>query len=118
MALATPAAQGAEILLPAIAARVEGANGAIWASEVRVTNFSSAPRAFRIVNWIGSPGWIPSEYSIPPGTTTSISAWAIYAGSRANKYALRSPNPFGAAVADVEGRLLSGWDGDGRRRLQ
>ena len=104
-ALATPAAQGAEILLPALAARVEGANSAIWASEVRVTNFSSAPRTIRIVDWIGSPGWIPSAYAIPPEATTSISGWAIYAGSRANENSLRSRNPFGAAVADVEDGL-------------
>jgi hypothetical protein len=99
-------AHGAEVLLPALAAHVEGANSAVWASEVRVTNLSSAPRTFRIVDWIGTPGWIPSEYSIPPGATTSISGWAIYAGSRANESSLRLPNPFGAAVADVEEGLV------------
>ncbi|MDL2717196.1 MAG: hypothetical protein PT977_05535 [Acidobacteriota bacterium] len=104
LAFLAAGAQGAEILLPAIAARVEGANSAIWASEVRVTNFSSAPKTFRIVDWIGTPGWIPSAYSIPPGATTSISGWAIYVGSRANERS-SSPNPFGAAVADVEDGL-------------
>ncbi len=93
-------------MLPALAAHVEGANGSVWASEVRVTNFSSVPRTIRIVDWIGAPGWIPSTYSLPPGATTSISAWSIYAGSRANEGSLRSPNPFGAAVADVEDGLF------------
>ncbi|MDL2719187.1 MAG: hypothetical protein PT977_15705 [Acidobacteriota bacterium] len=72
-----------------------------------MTNFSSAPKTFRVVDWIGTPGWIPSTYSIPPGATKSISGWAIYIGSRANENSTRfSWNPFGAAVADVEDGLF------------
>jgi hypothetical protein len=98
-------AQGAEILLPALAAHVEGANSAVWASEVRVTNFSSAPKTFRIVDWIGTPGWTPSEYTVPPGATTSISGWAIYAASHAHDNTRGSLSSFGAAVADIEDGL-------------
>ncbi len=97
--------QGAEILLPALAAHVEGANGSVWASEVRVTNFSSAPKTLRIVDWVGTAGWTATSYSIPPGATQSISGWAIYAGVHAHDNTRDSRSAFGAAVADVEDGL-------------
>lgn len=106
LAFMAGSAQGAEILLPALAAHVEGANSSVWASEVRVTNLSPAPRTFRIVDWIGAPGWTPSEYTVPPGVTTSISGWAIYAGSHAHDNTLDSRSAFGAAVAEVDEGLF------------
>ena len=59
-----------------------GANLALWASEVRVTNRTSTTRTFRVVDFVGVLSSVPisvslfspGTFSVPPGT----SSWGAY----------------------------------------
>lgn len=90
---ATPA------LVP-VALRVRGQNEALWAVEVRVTNRTDAARTFRVADWIGTPGWKPATFTVPPRATMSLGGADIFNGPY-------SPSAVvGLATLDADPELL------------
>jgi hypothetical protein len=103
------------VLLP-IVYGVHGQNGALWLTEVRITNRTDTPKQFSFVDWIGTPGWIPSTYTIAPHSTTSLGGAGIFG----TFVPLTGAGAVGLAICDaesdllVQGAVLSGiWTGGG-----
>lgn len=110
VAAAWPAAAG-PVLVP-IVAYVHGQNDASWITEVRITNRSDVPKQFRVVDWIGTPGWKAAAYTVAPHSTTSLGGSEVF-GSFV-------PGAVGLAICDadtdllVQNAVLSGiWTGGG-----
>jgi hypothetical protein len=89
-----------------------GANGAMWGSEVRVTNLSQVAKVFHVIDWIGKTANLPfrsQEFSVPPGATQSYGGWTLI--SAWTGIAVGYPGPlgdayFGAAVLDIDAELV------------
>ena len=102
------AARAAEVLLPAVTPVAYGSANSVWASEVRLTNLSGVEAHFSVVDWIGTPGWRPKAWAIPPHSSLSIGGFDIlndqaYAAS----HPAAIPIPaFGAAIADADEGLI------------
>lgn len=94
----TPSALVAETVLLPIVAGVEGANGALWQSEVRITNRSDVPKQFSVVDWIGTSLWKASAYTVPPHSTTSVGGADISGRLYGSAY--------GLAICDADADLL------------
>ncbi len=92
-----------EVLLPSVTGRAIGAFQSDWASEIRVTNLSLTERTFAVTDWIGSPGWRPKTWLVPPGQVVSISGFEIFTDPNALPYNLPY---FGAAIATIDEGLI------------
>jgi len=94
---------GEEMLIPSIAGRVVGAFGSDWASEIRITNLSSAPKYFSTTDWIGTPGWSPKTWTIPAGQILAIGGTELFGDP---EVLADRTSYFGAVVASVDEGLL------------
>jgi hypothetical protein len=77
-ALSTRAAQ-TTVVVP-VAAFALGANGAMWATEMRVTNLSAQAATFRVVDFVGRTADVPfqaQEFQVSPGATQSYGGWNL-----------------------------------------
>ena len=99
------------VLIPVVA-YVHGENEASWITEVRITNRTDSSKEFRIVDWIGTPGWKASTYAVAPYSTTSLGGSEVF-GSFV-------PGTVGLAICEadtdllVQSAVLSGiWTGGG-----
>jgi hypothetical protein len=97
---ARPLAAGT-VLLP-IVYGAHGANDASWITEVRITNRTDVPKQFSIVDWIGTPGWKASSYTIAPRSTTSLGGAGIFG----TFVPLTGAGAVGLAVCEAENGLL------------
>lgn len=61
---AAPLAASTQVLLPTIVVGAFGANDSVWGTEVRAINRSDAPKQLAVVDWIGTPGFKPSSYTV------------------------------------------------------
>jgi len=104
------ASEGAarEILIPNVAAFVRGANSSFWATEIRLINTTPVASSFRVVEWIGSPRYLPFETVVAPGATKVIGGWELYSGWPVNPgyFYPSGEAEFGAAVCEVDDGLL------------
>lgn len=107
--IASLTATGGSVVVP-VAAFAIGANGAMWATEMRVTNLSGEPRTFRVLDWVGRTGNLPfqaQEFTVGPGSTQTYGAWSLISPS---VYGIVVDYPtgvyFGAVVLDVDPALL------------
>lgn len=94
---------GDEVLIPGVAGRVPGASGALWSSELRVTNTTREAKTFSTTDWIGTPGWTSKHWSIPAGQTVSISGIELFGDPRS---LADHASLFGAVIASVDSGLL------------
>lgn len=99
------------ILVP-IVAYAHGQNDASWITEVRIANRTDSPKQFRVVDWIGTPGWKATTYAVAPHSTTSIGGAALFGAF--------VPPVAGLAICEadsgllVQSAVLSGtWTGGG-----
>ncbi len=90
-----------QVFLPTIVVGAHGANDSVWGTEVRVFNRSDTTKQFAVVDWIGTPGWKPSTYTIEGHSTLSIGGYYIYGGA----YDPATP-PVGLAVCDADDGLI------------
>lgn len=105
-AISTSAA-GATVVVPA-AAFALGANGAMWATEMRVTNLSDQPKTFRVVDWVGKTASLPfqtQEFQVLPGATQSYGGWALISPWVGIVVNYPSGMYFGAAVIEIDDAL-------------
>jgi hypothetical protein len=100
------------VLIP-IVAYVYGQDDASWMTEVRITNRTDSSKEFRIVDWIGTPGWKASTYAVVPHSTTSLGGANIFG-------AFAATGAVGLAICDadagllIQSAILSGtWHGTG-----
>ncbi len=114
-ALLLPFRLAGETVLVPIASRVFGQQNAAWTTEVRITNRTGTPLQFTIADWIGTPGFIPATYTVPPHSTTSLGGSDVFRGPVESAYGLAictaDPGLFvqGAVLSGIGGR---GWSGD------
>lgn len=100
-------AAGATVVVP-VAAFALGANGAMWATEMRVTNLSGQPKTFRVVDWVGRTANLPfqaQEFQVLPGATQSYGGWALISPWVGIVVDYPSGVYFGAVVIDVDAEL-------------
>jgi hypothetical protein len=100
------------VLVP-IVAYARGQNAASWMTEVRITNRGDVSKQFRVLDWIGTPGWKATAYEVAPRSTMSLGGADVF-GSFA------APGAVGLAICDadtdllVQSAILSGvWIGTG-----
>lgn len=109
-----PATDAAEIVLPTVAVDVLGKRTGMeiptpvhFSTEVRVTNLTSTPRRFAVVDWIGSCGFVPREHTVAPGATLSVGGWSLFGLDPDGPFPPCVATPaYGAAVAEVDDGLL------------
>lgn len=99
LVLLAPCPLTASPVLVPIVAYVHGQNDASWITEVRITNRSDVPKQFRVVDWIGTPGWKGATYAVAPHSTTSLGGADVF-GSFA------APGAVGLAICDADADLL------------
>lgn len=87
------------VLVP-VALRVPGQNEALWSVEVRVTNRTDAAHTFRVADFIGTAGWRPTTFTVPPRATMSLGGADVFNGP----YSLSAV--FGLAILDADPELL------------
>jgi hypothetical protein len=99
------------VLVP-IVAYAHGQSDASWITEVRIANRTDLPKQFRVVDWIGTPGWRAMTYTVAPHSTTSIGGAAVFGAF--------VPPVVGLAICEadadllVQSAVLSGiWTGGG-----
>jgi len=90
-----------QILLPTIVVGAHGAFDSVWGTEVRAINRSEASKELRVVDWIGTPGWKPSSYTVASRSILSIGGLEIYGGSYSPDAA-----PVGLAVCEIDEDLI------------
>jgi hypothetical protein len=78
--LAPPALAANVVLVPVVAA-VRGQNGVLWETEVRVTNRTDQVLHFSVVDWIGTPGFVPATYFVEPHATMSLGGADVFSAS-------------------------------------
>lgn len=100
VALHTPSPVAASVVLVPIVTRVHGQNDALWTTEVRVTNRTDDTAQFRVVDWIGTPGWRPATYSVAPHSTKSLGGADVFGGFVAG------PGVAGLAILEADDGLL------------
>ena len=97
--LASRGLSATPVLVP-VALRVHGQNEALWSVEARITNRTDAARTFRVADFIGTPGWKPATFTVPPRATISLGGADIFNGP------YTSSAVFGLAVLDADPELL------------
>lgn len=97
--LAAPYVSAATVLVP-VAARVQGQNEALWEVELRVMNRTDVARTFSIQDWIGTAGWNPVTYTVPPHATMSLGGADIFNAQVSPSAAA------GLAILDADPELL------------
>ena len=103
LALASPLS-GETVVVPDLVVRAEGVGGALWGSELRFTNTTGSSQTVEISDWIGTPGWRPSQVSIPPHSAVSLGGWNAF---NSGDFVEDRPGPiFGAAVLEVSAGIV------------
>ena len=102
--LTSPAAAQStrRVVIPNVAAFVLGANGSLYGTEVRFYNPTASPKRFVFVDWIGSEGWKPLEYTIPAGGILPVGGWTVFNGDAF----VTGESKYGAAVCEIEDGLI------------
>ena len=100
LAVFSPSALAASVVLVPIVAAVHGQNDVLWETEIRVTNRTDERRSFSIVDWIGTPGFRPMTYSVPPHSTMSLGGADVF------DEVLPASGAAGLAVFETDGSLL------------
>lgn len=90
----------ADTVLVPVAARVHGQEDALWTVELRVMNRTDVARTFRVEDWIGTDGWKPATYTVPPHATMSLG------GSDVFNAQLPPSGAAGLAILDADPELL------------
>lgn len=106
--LATRALVAREILIPNVVAFARGSYDALWGTEIRLINPTSTAKSFRVVDWIGSPGQVPFETSIPPGETAIVGGYGLYTAFVQHNTLppVTGEAEYGAAVCEAEEGLV------------
>lgn len=99
LVLFAPTAIAADVLIPVVAG-VHGRNEVLWETEVRVVNRTDERRSFSIVDWIGTPGFRPMTYSVPPRSTMSLGGADVFNES------VPASGAAGLAVLEADSSLL------------
>jgi hypothetical protein len=99
--LAALPAASSQVLLPTIVVGAFGANDSVWGSEVRAINRSDVPKQLALVDWIGTPGFRPSSYTVEPHATLSLGGSQVFGGTRSEEQV-----PVGLAVCEADDGLL------------
>jgi hypothetical protein len=73
---------------------------ASWITEVRITNRTDVPKQFRVVNWIGTPGWKAAAYTVAPHSTTSLGGSDVFGAF------VTVPGVAGLAICESDADLL------------
>lgn len=95
----------AETVLVPIVARVYGQRDAAWTTEVRITNRTDLPKIFKILDWVGTSGFKPASYTIPPHSTTSIGGSNMF-GADMFGAGLPQAGAVGLAICDADTGIL------------
>lgn len=100
LVLLTPSTVAAGVVLVPVVAAVHGQNDVLWETEVRVTNRTDEHRSFSIIDWIGTPGFRPMTYSVPPHSTMSLGGADVF------DEVLPASGAAGIAVFETDSSLL------------
>ncbi len=86
------------VLVP-IVAYARGQNAASWMTEVRITNRGDVSKQFRVLDWIGTPGWKATAYEVAPHSTLSLGGADVFGAFAASGVS-------GLAICDADTDLL------------
>ncbi|MBK8595716.1 MAG: hypothetical protein IPN83_09035 [Holophagales bacterium] len=107
LTLSANASLATEVLIPNVVAFVRGANDSFWGTEIRVINPTTAPKSFRVVDWIGSPRARRFSSVVGAGETLVVGGWELYADwDAAGGFAVSGQAEYGAAVCEAEEGLI------------
>jgi hypothetical protein len=105
-------AEARDVIVPNLVARAVGVGGVLWGSELRMTNQTATTATVSLKDWIGSPGFRPSQIAIPPAASVSVGGWTVFNSGGA---AEDRPGPtFGTVIIDLpdgvtlQSRVLAG----------
>ncbi len=109
---AASTAEARDVIVPNLVARAVGVGGVLWGSELRITNHTATTATVSLKDWIGSPGFRPSQIAIPPAASVSVGGWTVFNSGNAVE---DRPDPtFGTVIIDLpdgvtlQSRVLAG----------
>jgi hypothetical protein len=90
------------VVIPNVSAFVLGKNESLYGTEVRFYNPTSTTKRFVVVDWIGTEGWKPFEYTVVPGGILPIGGWILFNGDAL----VTGEMKYGAAVCEIDDGLV------------